>query len=71
MLTGLGFEVLYPTRFLEGEDVANNFLFPSDRSVTVLLDGVDRAHADECAPDYYHYPSTTNIPSSPLAIVSS
>lgn len=25
------FAVLYPTRFLEGEDVANNFLFPSDR----------------------------------------
>ncbi|KAI0669199.1 phospholipase D [Trametes maxima] len=26
-----GHLVLYPTRFLEGEDVANNFLFPSDR----------------------------------------
>lgn len=23
--------VVYPTRFLEGEDVVNNFLFPSDR----------------------------------------
>ncbi|KAI8978828.1 phospholipase D [Trametes punicea] len=26
-----GHLVLYPTRFLEGEDLANNFLFPSDR----------------------------------------
>ncbi|KAI0647733.1 phospholipase D [Trametes meyenii] len=26
-----GHLVLYPTRFLDGEDVANNFLFPSDR----------------------------------------
>ncbi|KAI0826732.1 phospholipase D [Trametes gibbosa] len=26
-----GHLVLYPTRFLEGEDIANNFLFPSDR----------------------------------------
>ncbi|RPD77444.1 phospholipase D [Lentinus tigrinus ALCF2SS1-7] len=26
-----GHLVVYPTRFLEGEDVANNFLFPSDR----------------------------------------
>ncbi|KIJ54658.1 hypothetical protein M422DRAFT_240742 [Sphaerobolus stellatus SS14] len=26
-----GHLVVYPTRFLEGEDVANNFLFPADR----------------------------------------
>jgi phospholipase D1/2 len=26
-----GLPVIYPTRFLEGEDVANNFLFPADR----------------------------------------
>ena len=26
-------KVLYPTRFLEGEDVSNNFLFNADRSV--------------------------------------
>ena len=29
--------VLYPTRFLEGEDVSNNFLFPSDRYVVCQL----------------------------------
>lgn len=27
----LSFAVLYPTRFLEGEDGANNFLFNADR----------------------------------------
>jgi hypothetical protein len=25
------YTVVYPTRFLEGEDVANNFLFNTDR----------------------------------------
>ncbi|KAI1794831.1 phospholipase D [Ganoderma leucocontextum] len=29
-----GHLVVYPTRFLEGEDIANNFLFASDRYVT-------------------------------------
>ena len=28
--------VLYPTRFLEGEDVANNFLFNADRCVILF-----------------------------------
>jgi len=27
--------VIYPTRFLEGEDVANNFLFNADRLVVI------------------------------------
>lgn len=27
--------VLYPTRFLEGEDISNNFLFNADRYVAV------------------------------------
>ena len=28
--------VLYPTRFLEGEDIANNFLFNADRFAAIL-----------------------------------
>ena len=32
--------VLYPTRFLEGEDVANNFLFNADRWVHSIHCGV-------------------------------
>ncbi|KAI0755244.1 phospholipase D [Daedaleopsis nitida] len=32
-----GHLVLYPTRFLEGEDVANNFLFPSDRMLPLPI----------------------------------
>jgi phospholipase D1/2 len=29
--------VVYPTRFLEGEDVANNFLFNTDRLLPLLI----------------------------------
>ena len=32
-----GHLVLYPTRFLEGEDVSNNFLFNADRYVPLLV----------------------------------
>lgn len=27
----ISFPVMYPTRFLEGEDISNNFLFNADR----------------------------------------
>jgi phospholipase D1/2 len=32
------YTVLFPSRFLEGEDVANNFLFNADRSVRLSCD---------------------------------
>lgn len=38
-----GHLVVYPTRFLEGEDAANNFLFNADRFV-LWLQCLDRIH---------------------------
>jgi len=38
-VTQLFLSVLFPNRFLEGEDIANNFLFNADRLVIILLFG--------------------------------
>lgn len=52
--------VVYPTKFLEGEDSANNFLFNADRRVSfrdLQDDGTDKLSLD-----FYLFLSTIEIP---------
>lgn len=48
MHADLHIAVLYPTRFLEGEDIANNFLFNADRFVIFGIDPCQFFYLLEC-----------------------
>lgn len=53
-----GHLVLYPTRFLEGEDVSNNFLFNADRWALIWC--VLSCHTEWSYADCYPCPFTTD-----------